>query len=105
MAALRRDSARLLTLPMLYWKSQGDLMPVRRSSATAAYIQDLADQFHIVYRATATDDLAHQITRLSGDDVDLDPVEQMLIGLQRAGHIDRRKMIELQARYLREITP
>jgi hypothetical protein len=28
----------------------------------------------------------------------------MLIGLQRAGHIDRKKMIELQARYLREIT-
>ena len=80
-------------------------MSTRRQSATALYIQKLADQYHVVYQATATDHLAHHITRLAGDHVELDPVEQMLIGLQRAGRIDRKEMIELQARYLREINP
>ena len=32
----------------------------------------------------------------------LDPIEQLLIGLQRAGRIDRTLMVRLQARYLRE---
>jgi hypothetical protein len=31
-------------------------------------------------------------------------LEQMLIALQRAGRIDLARMIELQARYLREIS-
>jgi len=34
--------------------------------------------------------------------VELDPIEQLLIGLQRAGRIDRTLMVRLQARYLRE---
>lgn len=77
-------------------------MAVRRPSPTAVYVQKLAEQHHVVYQQTVTDHLAHHITRLAGDDVDLDPVEQMLIGLQRAGLIDRRTMIQLQAQYLRE---
>lgn len=80
-------------------------MSVRRPSATALYIRQLAEQHHVAYRTTATDRLASHITRLSGDHVELDPVEQMLIGLQRAGRIDRKKMIKLQASYLREIDP
>jgi hypothetical protein len=78
-------------------------MSDRRQTATAVHIQKLAEQFHVVYRQTATDRLAHHITRLADDEVVLDPVEQLLIGLQRAGCIDRKTMIQLQARYLREI--
>jgi len=78
-------------------------MSVRRPSATALYIRKLAEQYRIAYEPTATDHLAHHITRLAGDRVDFDPVEQMLIGLQRAGRIDRATMVQLQARYLREI--
>jgi len=80
-------------------------MSARRPSQTAVYIQGLAEQHHITYEQTASDRLAHHITRLAGDDVNFDPVEQMLIGLQRAGRIDRATMIRLQARYLREIRP
>jgi len=79
-------------------------MPVPHKSATAVYVQKLAEQHHVVYQQTATDHLAHHITRLAGDDIDVDLIEQMLIALQRAGRIDRAKMIELQARYLREIS-
>jgi hypothetical protein len=79
-------------------------MPVRRASATALYIEKLAEQYHVVYRQTPTDRLAHQFTRLAGDDANFDPIEEMLIGLQRAGRIDRKTLIQLQAQYLREIS-
>ena len=81
-------------------------MSVRRQTgtvnATARVIQNLAEQNHVTYHVTDSDRLAHHITRLAGDVVELDPIERLLIGLQRAGRIDRRLMVRLQARYLRE---
>ncbi|MFZ2158041.1 MAG: hypothetical protein WAV72_18225 [Bradyrhizobium sp.] len=49
--------------------------------------------------------MAHHISRLAGDTVELDEIEQLLIGLQRAKHITRTEMIQLQARYLHEAKP
>jgi hypothetical protein len=72
------------------------------ANATARVIQNLAEQHHVTYRVTDNDRLAHHISRLAGDDVQFDPIEQMLIGLQRAGHLSRGQMVRLQARYLRE---
>jgi len=80
-------------------------MPAQRQTATARVIRSMADRYHVVYQATATDHLAHHITRLAGDHVDLDPVEQMLVALHRAGRIDRTQLARLQARYLRETRP
>jgi hypothetical protein len=77
-------------------------MPAQRLTVTARIIQNLAARNQVVYQMTATDRLASHITRLAGDDVNLDAIEQMLIGLQRAGRIDRKQMVRLQARYLRE---
>jgi hypothetical protein len=39
---------------------------------------------------------------LAGDHVELDEVEQLLIALQRGGHLSRVEMVRLQASYLRE---
>jgi hypothetical protein len=75
------------------------------ATATARVIQNLAAQNHVTYQATNSDRLAHDITRLAGDEVEFDPIEQLLIGLQRAGRIDRSLMVRLQARYLRETKP
>lgn len=72
------------------------------ANATARVIQNLAAQNDVTYHATDNDRLAHHMTRLAGDVVELDPIEQLLIGLQRAGRIDRTLMVRLQARYLRE---
>jgi hypothetical protein len=74
-------------------------------NATARVIQNLAAQNHVTYHVTDNDRLAHHMTRLAGDAVELDPIEQLLVGLQRAGHIDRTLMVRLQARYLRETKP
>jgi hypothetical protein len=42
------------------------------------------------------------MSRLAGD---MDEIERLLIGLQRANRITRIEMIQLQARYLREAKP
>ena len=74
------------------------------SSSTAEHIR-LARTFHVSYREGPNDRLAHHISRLAGDMVELDEIEQLLIGLQRAKHITRIEMIQLQARYLHEAKP
>ncbi|AUC99089.1 hypothetical protein CWS35_36210 [Bradyrhizobium sp. SK17] len=75
------------------------------ASSTAEHIRALARTFHVSYSEGPNDRLAHHITRLAGDTVELDEVEQLLIGLVRAGRITRPEMILLQARYLREVRP
>ena len=74
-----------------------------RQSATATAIRELARQHDVHYVGTGTDALAHHITRLAGDTVTLDDIEQTLLALQRAGHLSRRDVVRLQARYLREV--
>ena len=74
----------------------------QRQTPTERIIRDMARQHHVHYVATSTDTLAHDITRLAGDDVVFDDVEQMLLALQRAGQLSRRELVRLQANYLRE---
>ena len=74
----------------------------RRENATAAAIRELARQHDVQYVGTQIDVFAHHVTRLAGDTVILDDVEQTLLALQRAGHLSRRDLVRLQARYLRE---
>ena len=77
-------------------------MPPRRQSAIATIIRQMAEQHRVAYVRTGSDQLAHHITRLADDHVELDEVEQMLIALQRAGHVSRTELVRLQASYLRE---
>lgn len=74
-------------------------------NGTAAHIRKMAYERHVAYVRTERDMLAHHITRLAGDDVELDEIEQLLIALQRSGHLSRAEMIQLQANYLREVRP
>jgi len=80
-------------------------MSARAESATAARIRKMAEECHVVYVRTPRDALAHHITRLAGDDVHFDDIEQLLIALQRSGHLSRIEMVRLQAAYLREARP
>ena len=74
----------------------------KRMTQTEEHIRGLARRYHIAYAETPSDRLAHHITRLAGDIVELDEIERLLIGLQRAGYLSRSQMILLQAQYLRE---
>ena len=69
---------------------------------TAARIRKMAQERHVAYVRTKRDTLAQHITRLSGDFVQLDEIERLLIALQRGGHLTRTQMVQLQADYLRE---
>jgi len=74
-------------------------------SSTAEHIRSLARTFDVSYTEGPNDRLAHHMSRLAGDMVELDEIEQLLVGLQRAKHITRIEMIQLQARYLYEAKP
>lgn len=74
-------------------------------SSTAEHIRTLARRFDVSYSEGPNDRLAHHISRLSGDTVEFDQIEHLLIGLQRANCITRAEMIQLQARYLHEAKP
>jgi hypothetical protein len=71
-------------------------------SSTAAHIRRLAQRHRVTYASRQRDVLARHITRLAGDDVDLDEIEGLLIALQRSGHLSRAEVVRLQANYLRE---
>ena len=73
------------------------------SGSTEAYIRELASRHQVVFIPTNLDALAQDATRLAADQVCLDEVECLLLGLQRAGHLSRPELIHLQAQYLREI--
>lgn len=81
-------------------------MPPRRPNSTAVYIRQLAAQHHVIYASTKGDELAQHFSRLADNEpVAFDEVEQMLIALQRAGHLDRSELVRLQASYLNEAKP
>lgn len=77
-------------------------MPNQAKNTIAARIRKMAEEHHVAYVRASHDTLAHYITRLAGDDVQLDEIEQLLIALQRSGHLSRTEMVQLQAAYLRE---
>jgi hypothetical protein len=77
-------------------------MSEQAETATAARIRKMAQEYHVAYVGTQSDALAHHITRLAGDDVQLDEIEQLLVALQRSGCLTRVEMVQLQASYLRE---
>ena len=77
-------------------------MSEQAETATAARIRKMAQECHVAYVGTQSDALAHHITRLAGDDVQLDEIEQLLVALQRSGRLTRVEMVLLQASYLRE---
>jgi hypothetical protein len=74
-------------------------------TSTAAYIRGLAAQHRVTYAQTQSDVLAQHMTRLADDAIQPDEIERMLFALYRAGHLDRRELVHLQVKYLREARP
>ncbi|TAI59821.1 hypothetical protein [Bradyrhizobium sp. Leo170] len=81
-------------------------MSARRDTTKARYtanvIQRLASANNVAVVVSDNDLFAHHVTRLSGDDIHFDPIENTIVALQRAGILDRVQAVRLQARYLRE---
>jgi hypothetical protein len=75
------------------------------SHFTADIIRSVAARHNIAVLISDRDRWAGEITRLSGDDVLFDDVENLVVALQRAGILSRIQAVKLQARYLRESRP
>lgn len=69
---------------------------------TATAILDLARRHGVAYRPTIADAWAHHVTRLADDEVVLDEIELLLLGLERAGYLSGPDAARLQVNYLRE---
>lgn len=84
-------------------------MSARRSATrpryTAEVIRRLASANNVAVVVLSNDFFAHHATRLSGDDVKFDDIENTIVALQRAGILNRIQAVRLQARYLRESRP
>jgi len=78
------------------------MLGTRPKNKVADAIRTLAKRHKISYAPTQRDVWAHHVTRLAGDDVELDEIERLLIALQRAGHLTRPEALRYQVNYLRE---
>jgi hypothetical protein len=62
----------------------------------------LAQRHGVTYQATYDDALAAVVTRLSGDAVVPDAIEDLAVALKRAGVITGAEMVDLLSQYLNE---
>lgn len=65
-------------------------------------ILDLAKRSGIHCERTTEDALADVVTRLSGDDICTDEIEDLVVALKRSGIITGPEMVELLGAYLDE---
>ena len=72
------------------------------TSGLADFVMKLANRHKVRGERTSEDDLADVITRLSGDTVAPDNVEDMIVALKRARVIDGATMVSLLGNYLDE---
>jgi hypothetical protein len=95
----------------MQFQSQGAILILEISTMaephtpTAEHIRGLARRYHVADAEGPNDRLAYHFSRLAGDTVELDEIERLLVGLQRAGRLTRVEMVRLQAQYLREARP
>jgi uncharacterized protein related to proFAR isomerase len=72
------------------------------STPIADHIRMLAAKHKIVHVQSSLDEWADTVTRLSGDDVQLDDVELLLVELSKVGVITGNERTVLQVKYLHE---
>ncbi|MFI8482241.1 hypothetical protein ACIGCM_16875 [Pseudomonas sp. NPDC078700] len=76
------------------------------TKTTTVSVEEQVRMLAQVHQVTAERDgmsrMASNITRLAGDDVELDYIEQLLINLNRKGVLTKRETLSLQGRYLIE---
>ncbi|WP_420389689.1 hypothetical protein [Marinobacter sp.] len=65
-----------------------------------SHIMALADRYAVHYEPTPDDALAEIATRLSGDEVVTEEMEDLLVALKRAGAISGAEMVDLLGLYL-----
>lgn len=83
-------------------KPPWELPSVLPTTNVAAFVADLARKAGVKAVRTKLDEFAEAVTRMAGDDVQLDAVEQTLVALAERNIITGRQMNELILNHIRE---
>ena len=70
--------------------------------SVASQIRKLAKDHKVTADPDSTSRMAVIITRMTGDVVELDGIEQLLVNLKRKGVLSKSEILALQGRYLQE---
>jgi hypothetical protein len=84
------------------WGAKRGSVMKKRKGSVATEIQRLAQANGVTAERDGLSWMAVTITRLAGDSVSLDSVEQMLINLKRKGALSKPQAFDLQRRYVIE---
>ena len=71
-------------------------------SGLRRYVMDLADSCQAAYVRTYADEWAESVSRLAGDDVRTDVIENLVIALKKEKKVTGLEAVHLLANYLRE---
>lgn len=77
-------------------------MPKAAYLSVANKVRHLAAIHNVSASRDDTSRMAVAITRLAGDVVELDTIEQMLVNLKRQGVLTKSEILRMQAEYLKE---
>ncbi|WP_065258193.1 hypothetical protein [Pseudomonas bananamidigenes] len=72
------------------------------AASVASEVRKLAKDNKVTASRDGMSRMAVGITRLSGDVVELDGIEQLLVNLKRKGVLSKSEILALQGRYLQE---
>lgn len=70
--------------------------------STKKYIEKLAKDNNICYYPNSLDDFARKISELSDNDLEQDPILDLVIALFRNNIINKTEMLSLSHKYLKE---
>ena len=83
-------------------KSSRKVISTQKLKGVASYVEKLARTHKVNYVENSMDLWAGAVTRLAGDSVKSDRVEDLLVALKRAGKISQKEVASLAVNYLRE---
>lgn len=70
--------------------------------SVASQVRKLAKDHKVTVERDGMSRMAVSITRLAGDVVELDGIEQLLVNLKKKGVLSKSEILALQGRYLQE---
>lgn len=77
-------------------------MPQKTPTCVANYIYQLAKEHNVTAARDTLSHVATAISTLSGDNIGLDEIEQLLVKLKRKGILTKTEILQLYGRYLCE---
>lgn len=75
----------------------------QRRDPTAIYVRQLAKREGVVFAPTFADIWAQAVSKLAGDEIKSDKIDDLLVALTRAGKLSPRDMTELLVAHHRSL--